>query len=378
MKFILLAIAGLLLQNCSVQNSVQETGRGIWSKEQANNWYKEQPWLVGANFIPSSAINQLEMWQEDSFDTITINRELGLAKSIGMNSMRVYLHDLLWDQDSTGFVKRMNTFLEIAHNHQIKPLFVLFDSCWDPFPKLGRQKEPVPFVHNSGWVQSPGLEVLKDSTQYPRLERYVKGVIRSFKKDDRILGWDVWNEPDNTNNSSYGKQELANKVDYVLPLLQKTFVWARSVNPDQPLTSGVWHGDWSTDEQLKAIDKLQLEESDIISFHNYDNGEEFEKRILWLQRYGRPILCTEYMARGNNSTFQGSLPVAQKYRVGAYNWGLVDGKTQTKMPWDSWDKKYTADPVLWFHEIFNRDGSPYRMEEAEFIKAKTTEINKVD
>ncbi|WP_407428197.1 cellulase family glycosylhydrolase [Arcticibacter sp.] len=374
-KFLLLAFSGIILQSCSLQRPTQTTGRTIWSKDKANDWYASQKWLVGANFIPSTAINQLEMWQESSFDTITINRELGLAESIGMNTMRVYLHDLLWDQDSTGFLNRINTFLEISEKHKIKPLFVLFDSCWDPFPKLGKQNAPTPFVHNSGWVQSPGFTALKDSTQYPRLERFVKGIIRNLRNDKRILGWDVWNEPDNLNTSSYGKRELPNKIDYVLPLLKKTFLWARSVNPSQPLTSGVWLGEWSSDEKLKSIDKLQLEESDIITFHNYDNAEEFEKRILWLQRYGRPIICTEYMARGNNSTFQSSLPVARQYRTGVFNWGLVDGKTQTKMPWDSWDKQYTADPALWFHEIFHSDGKPYIPEETKLIQELTGKTN---
>lgn len=371
-NFILL-FTGLLLQNCSVPNSSQQHAREIWTKEAANYWYAKQGWLVGANFIPSTAINQLEMWQAASFDTVTINRELGLAESIGMNTVRVYLHDLLWDQDSTGFVKRINTFLEISQKHQIKPLFVLFDSCWDPFPKLGEQRAPTPFVHNSGWVQSPGYEALKDSAQYLRLERYVKGVIVNFKDDNRVLGWDVWNEPDNTNNSSYGKVELPDKINYVLPLLKKTFEWSRSVNPTQPLTSGVWLGDWSSPEKLKAIHNLQLEQSDIITFHNYDSGEEFEKRIKWLQPLGRPILCTEYMARGNKSTFQGSLTIAQKYNVGAYNWGLVDGKTQTKYPWDSWSKKYNSEPTIWFHELFHTDGRPYQIEEAALIKKLTGE-----
>ncbi len=363
-----------LLQNGYAQ-AQSENARAVWAKEKASDWYSKQEWLVGANFIPSTAINQLEMWQEASFDKVTIDRELGYARAIGMNAMRVYLHDLLWDQDSTGFVKRINAFLEIADKHHIKPFFVLFDSCWDPFPKLGKQRMPTPFVHNSGWVQSPGYTALKDSTQYKRLERYVKGVVSNFKDDKRVLGWDVWNEPDNTNASSYGKQELPDKINYVLPLLQKAFLWCRSVNPTQPITSGVWLGDWSAHDKLKAIDKLQLEQSDIITFHNYDNGAEFEKRIQWLQRYGKPIICTEYMARGNNSTFESSLPTAQKYRVGVFNWGLVDGKTQTKYAWDSWAKKYTAEPEPWFHEIFHKDGKPYRTEEIELIKQLTTETN---
>lgn len=383
----LLLMAGILIHStaCNEQGKEEEkqqpaqqeasAGRGVWTKEQANTWYSKQPWLVGCNFIPSTAINELEMFQAETFDTATINRELGWAASIGMNTVRVYLHDLLWKQDAAGFQKRLNTFLEIASRHHIKPVFVLFDSCWDPFPKLGKQRDPKPFVHNSGWVQSPGYEALKDSTEYPRLEAYVKGVVSAFANDERILAWDLWNEPDNTNNTAYGKVELPNKGDYVLPLLEKTFEWARSVNPSQPLTSGVWAGDWSSSEKLKPIEKLQLDQSDIITFHNYENGEEFEKRIKWLQPLGRPIICTEYMARGNNSYFESSLPIAQKYKVGAINWGLVDGKSQTKYAWDSWTKQYNSEPPLWFHEIFHTNGKPYREKEVELISKLTSEAN---
>jgi len=376
----LLCITCLFLQNCTnpqrqennvTQESEASTGRDIWSEEKANDWYAQQEWLVGSNFIPSTAINQLEMWQAASFDTATIDRELGWAEEIGMNTARVYLHDLLWQQDSTGLLNRMDTFLTIADRHHIKPLFVIFDSCWDPYPKLGKQREPRPHVHNSGWVQSPGANALKDSTQYPRLERYVKGVVSRFAKDDRVLGWDVWNEPDNDTGPSYRAVELPNKVEYVLPLLKKTFVWVRSANPSQPITSAIWVGDWSTHEGMKPIEKVQIEQSDIVSFHNYDNPEELEKRIKWLQRYERPILCTEYMARPNGSTFQSALPIGKEYNVGMYNWGLVDGKTQTKYAWDSWEKQYTQEPELWFHDIFRKDGTPYKQEEVELISELT-------
>lgn len=343
------------------------TPREIWTKEKANEWYQGQGWLVGSNFTPSTAINQLEMWQASTFDTATINRELGWSRSIGMNTMRVYLHDLLWEQDSVGFLKRMDTYLDIAQRNGIKTMFVFFDSCWDPFPKIGTQRAPKPHVHNSGWVQSPGKEVLTDSTQYPRLERYVKGVISHFAQDDRILAWDVWNEPDNMTGPSYEKVELPNKVEYVLPLLAKSFEWARAVNPSQPLTSGVWTGDWSTHEAMKPIERLQIEQSDVVSFHNYDKAEDFAKRVTWLERYGRPILCTEYMARPNGSTFEGFLPIAKERNVAMYNWGLVDGKTQTKYAWDSWIKQYTAEPEVWFHDVFRTDGTPYREAETELI-----------
>src|SRR5438477_309851 len=313
-----------------------------WTEEKARTWYEQQPWLVGSNYIPTDAINELEMWQASTFNPTQIDKELGWAEDMGMNTMRVFLHDLVWQENPTGFKDRIDRFLAISSRHHIRPLFVLFDSCWDPNPKLGTQHAPTPGVHNSGWLQSPGAAALQDRTQWPRLEAYVKGVIGAFANDQRILGWDVWNEPDNTNGGSYNASEPVNKVELVLALLPQVFRWARAANPSQPLTSGVWKGDYSSDDKLDAIQRIQLEQSDVISFHSYDNGGEFEKRILWLMRYNRPILCTEYMARGNKSTFQGSLPIAKKYNVAAINWGLVAGKTQTFLPWDSWQKPYVG------------------------------------
>ena len=358
----------LIVHSLSAQKTV---GREVWTKEKANEWYGKQPWLVGANFLPSTAINQMEMWQAETFDTATISRELKWAASIGMNTMRVFLHDQVHRDNSKGFKKRIEIFLRIANRYNIKPLFVLFDSCWDPFPHPGKQHEPAPFLHNSGWVQGPGADALKDTTQYPRLKKYVVDIVTSFSKDTRILGWDVWNEPDNTNNSSYGRFEPYNKLELVHNLLKKVFVWTRLANPSQPITSGVWAGNWASDDSLRPIEKTMIEQSDIISFHNYDSGSEFEKRVKWLQRYDRPIICTEYMSRGNGSTFEGSMPVAKKYKVGAINWGLVSGKSQTIFPWDSWQKKYTAEPELWFHDIFRADGTAYKKSETDFIRELT-------
>ena len=368
-KFRLLLMITMLMTAVVANISAQQK----WTAQKANDWYKNQPFLVGSNFNPATAINELEMWQADSFDPQRIDLELGWAEKIGMNTMRVYLHDLLWKQDSVGFTKRLNEFLTIADKHKIKPVFVIFDSCWDPYPALGRQREPRPGIHNSGWVQSPGAVGLTDPAQYPRLETYVKGLVGAFKNDKRILAWDVWNEPDNTNGGSYGASEPINKVELVNKLLPQAFAWARSQNPSQPLTSAVWKGDYSSDDKLDATQKIQLENSDIITFHNYDSGVEFEKRINWLTRYNRPILCTEYMARGNNSTFQNSLPVAKKYKVAAINWGLVGGKSQTFLPWDSWQNPYVGrDPKIWFHEVFRIDGTPYMQEEVDLIKQLTS------
>ena len=344
-------------------------GQAKWSEQQARDWYAKQPWLLGSNYNPASAINQLEMWQADSFDPKRIDLELGWAEGLGMNTMRVFLHDLLWTQDADGFKRRLDQFLTIAAKHKIRPMFVLFDAVWDPDAKLGKQRAPKPGVHNSGWVQSPNRTTLQDPAQYPRLEAYVKGVVGAFGKDQRVLAWDIWNEPDNENGGSYGQLEPKNKVELVLALLPQAFAWARAAGAEQPLTSGVWKGDWSTAEKMTPMDRLQIELSDVVTFHNYDAPTELEKRINWLKRYNRPLICTEYMARGNGSFFFGSLPVAKVHNVGMINWGFAQGKTQTHLPWVSWQRPYVdREPSIWFHEIFRNDGKPYLVEEVEFIR----------
>ena len=343
-----------------------------WTEAEANDWYAKQPWLVGSNYIPSTAVNQLEMWQAATFDPLLIDRELGWAQSLGMNTMRVFLHDMLYWRDASGFEKRINAFLKLADKHKIRPIFVLFDSCWDPFPELGQQRAPKPGVHNSRWVQSPGAAALMDRNQTERLMAYVQGIIADFGHDKRILAWDLWNEPDNTNASSYPRGEVPNKAAVVAALLPKVFEYARAGVPEQPLTSGLWHGDWSSPGKLSPIEKIQVEQSDIISFHNYGRPAEFEQRVKWLQAFHRPIFCTEYMARPLGSTFQAILPIAKQYHVAAINWGFVAGKTQTYLPWDSWQHPYPeSEPKVWFHDILRPDGRPYSVEEVEFIRQET-------
>ena len=341
-----------------------------WSEEKAAAWYAHQPWLVGSNFIPSDAINELEMFQAATFNPALNDKELGMAESIGMNTMRVFLQDQLWQQDPAGFQQRLDTFLSIAAKHHIKPLLVLFDSCWETDPHLGPQHPPIPGVHNSGWVQSPGKAELMDPAAEAKLKSYVEGVVGALANDDRVLGWDVWNEPDNRGGDVQADEKA--KVQRVNELLPKVFAWARGMHPMQPLTSGVWAGNWSDPAKESRTTKIQLSESDVISFHDYGWPEQFEARIKELQQYKRPILCTEYMARGAGSTFDGSLPIAKQYNVAAINWGLVAGKTQTFYPWDSWDHPYVrSQPTLWFHEVFRQDDTPYRQHEVDLIRKLT-------
>lgn len=343
--------------------------RSRWTPDQAIGWYRYQRWPVGVNYIPAYAINQLEMWQAETFDTAAIEHELVLAAGLGMNTLRVFLHDLLWQQDSAGFKNRIDAFLRVCARSGVRPMLVLFDSCWNPDAQLGKQPDPRPGVHNSGWVKSPALRHLQDYREMPRFEQYVKGVVRAFRDDPRVFAWDLWNEPDNLDDRR-NTEGTAHLRDFVAHLLPEVFDWARSVNPLQPLTSGVWAGDhWGSPEKLNAIQQIQLRESDIISFHCYGDSARFEYCIRELKKYGRPLLCTEYLARSMGSTFEAFLPVAKREKVAMYNWGLVNGKTQTHLPWDSWQNPYTdRQPPVWHHDLFTPNDKPYRKEEWQFVR----------
>mgnify|MGYP001161204733 FL=1 len=388
---------GLIIYSCNFTIDSKHNNR--WSEEKIWEWYDNQPWLVGTNFITSSSINQLEFWQEDTFDPNMIEKELKLSASIGMNTHRVFLHDLLWVQDSIGFMERIDQFLKISEKYNIKTMLVFFDDVWHPIPKLGKQPEPIPHVHNSGWVQSPGVELLTDTLSHDTLEPYVKGIINKFKDDPRILCWDLYNEPGQYNGAPrvskdrvyeiyenigihLTEEDLPNyyrhgmepenpeKRHYTLSLIKKVFKWAREVNPSQPITAGIYDysSDWGDFEELPELEQFMINNSDVISYHDYFGLDYSLEVIKNLKKYNRPLLCTEYVAREYGNTFEGLLPVFKKNKIGGYNWGFVAGKTNTNYPWKSWDSTYTSPPEKWHHDIFYENGEPFSEEEVRFIK----------
>jgi hypothetical protein len=368
------ALIAALLGGCGASESASPpTPRSQWSAAEAEAWAASQPWLVGANFVPSTAVNQLEMWQAETYDEATIDRELGWAADIGYNSMRVFLHDLVWEADPEAYLRRIDRFLRVADRHGIGIMLVLFDGVWNPYPVAGPQPAPTPHVHNSQWVQSPGAEILSDFERHDALEAYVKGIVGHFRNDPRVLVWDLFNEPDNPNLVSYAAVELspAVKQPAAEALLRKAFDWARSMGPSQPITAGVWAGAWGPPEALSPVNELMLTESDVISFHSYALPDEVERQVAQLQQYGRPLICTEYMARSVGNTFQTVLPLFADEGVGAFNWGLVSGKTQTIYDWYSWLTMDPANADPWFHDLLHPDGSPYDLEEVALIRELT-------
>ena len=343
----------------------------MWSKEKIQDWYDDHKWLVGCNYLPSSAINQLEMFQEDSFDADTNKREIGWARDVGFNSLRIYLHDLLW-QDKESFKKRLNEILILCSDHNIRPILVIFDDCHRPFPKLGKQPLPVRGVHNSGWKQSPGHEIVREiakgnKEEEARLRLFTQEILDDFRDDERILMWDLYNEP--------GQFDIGDESN---TLLSKVWDWAFDVRPSQPLTACL--NGTIGDKNIQT----NKERSDVISFHVYEH-QKVIPIIEELKEIGRPLICTEYMAREFGTTFKFTLPIFKDHNIGAYNWGFVAGKSQTHFGWETILKikelkdkgefinedEMIPEPGVWFHDIFRKDGSPYDEAEIDFIKKIT-------
>lgn len=365
---------------------------GRWTAEKANAWYAKQPWLVGANYLPATAINQIEMWQASTWDAATIDKELGWAAGIGMNTMRVFLHDMVWASDEKGLYKRMDEFLNICKKHSIRPWFVFFDDCHYPNPSLGVQPLPVRGIHNSGWMNCPARDVANrfaegtsSKKEINQLKGYIQKTMKRFKNDDRVLMWELYNEPGRGNDLDGGRPgaaigEKSNKLVY------ESWLWARAVNPSQPITSCA---EGSNGKINIAINRAN---ADVHSIHSYQKLERMEKTILDYLKDGRPVLMTEWLARTQGNTVQDCLPILKKYNVAAVNWGFVSGKSGTVWPWSSRqdaNKKLInltemrrngdvvkpgelfPEPSVWHHDLFRTNGTAFSEDEIKIFKQLT-------
>ena len=116
---------------------------------------------------------------------------------------------------------------------------------------------------------------------------------------------------------------------------------------------------------------LQLQNSDIITFHSYEPPDEMKRRIRIIAALWPSGGLLGIYGAAAGSTFAAILPLLKDEKVGAYNWGFVNGKSQTIYPWDSWDKTYTAEPPIWFHDIFRQNGDPFDPKEVALIRQLT-------
>ena len=323
----------------------------MWSIEMTQNWQKKHPWIAGFNYVPSYAVNSTEMWQINSFDEKIITRELQTAEKAGYNACRVFLPFILWENEHNTFMKNLEVFLGLAEKCGLQVVPILFDDCAfsNLEPYLGRQKDPVLGIHNSGWTPSPGFKIADDPSALPELENYVKEIIEIYAHDSRILFWDLYNEPGNSD-----------RREKCLPLLHSVFAWAREIGPSQPLTAGVWA--W------ESYDLEALELSDIISYHDYLGLAETKARVEPFLKDGRPVYCTEWLHRQNNNNFSTHLPYYRKNHIGVFQWGLVVGRTQTNLNWIPDLNCYNGQPEIWQHDVFTSDLQPYCQAELDLLK----------
>lgn len=349
-----------------------------WTQAQAWAWYDSRPWIVGCNFVPSTCINVEEIWQEFQFEDVirVVDRELAIAAETGLNSVRMLLPFFVWKYQGEGFKKRIDRFLTLANRRGITLMPILFDDCgcrpkrFFREPRFGKQPDPVPGVH--GGVRStelpepgePNWHLCDDLENWPLLERYVRDIVRTFASDERIIAWDIWNEP---GNSGRGNASAA--------AMEAAFSWAREEHPVQPLTAGPWefYGKYfhtRAPGELSPIESKAVELSDVVSFHYYGDLDHTMQLVNAFKRYGRPVLITEWLHRPFRSLVETHLPFFKKERIGCYHWGLVNGKTQTHEPWD-WIRGMNLDFSLWQHDIYKGDGTPYREEEIRIFRQLT-------
>jgi hypothetical protein len=196
------------------------------------------------------------------------------------------------------------------------------------------------------------------------LQKYTQELLELYKDDERILMWDLYNEP-----GQFGIGEKS------FTFLEYVWNWAHEIRPSQPLTSCL---DGAIGDSIISLNKIK---SDIITFHTYE-AEKLEPTIKELKSLGRPLMCTEYMAREYGTTFEFCLPIFKKYNIACYNWGLVAGRSQTNFNWETilhlneqrdkgnliYEGDSLTEPDEWFHDIFRQDGSSFKDEETAFIK----------
>lgn len=353
-----------------------------WSAARAAAWQDATGWIVGCNYIPSTAVNFLDMWRDDGFDPDTIARELGWAAALGLNSVRINLHFLVWQHDRDGLMARFDRFLQLAADRGLSVMPVLFDDCGfgGAEPAWGPQPDPVPGIHNSRAVASPGRAAVMDRAQWPAFRAYVEDIVAAHRNDPRVLAWDLYNEPGNRMifpaTGGYAEHD-AGLAPHSLALMEAAFGWARALDPVQPLTVAAWRTPKLGSDAPAfddPVDRRALALSDIVTFHAYCDLAHARRFVDQLAQHGRPMLTTEWMARTIDSRIADQLPFYHARNVGAYHWGLVKGRTQTDQPWPRELEAlhgHVHAPDLWFHDLLWPDGRAYDTSEAAVIAALT-------
>lgn len=291
----------------------------------------------GANYVPSSAVNDCQFWEE--YDEPTIERELGFAEQLGLNSVRVFLQYLVFEADPVAALAKFDAFCSAASRHGMSVLPVLFDDCFGPEPALAPYPLPVEGLHNSLWCSSPGRRRMNLDYR-PHLRTYVETFIGPFRGDARVIAWEIYNEP--------------SAEPPTIALMQDAFEWARQLGPTQPLTA-CWAGTFL---------------SDVVNVHLYTSPQkqraEVDRILESALSLGKPVLVTEFLGRPGRGTLAETLPLLADHDLGWYFWELMIGKTQVHLPWIQ--DEATHPTGVAYQGVLYPDGRPYAQEEIDLIR----------
>ncbi len=345
-----------------------------WTKERAWEWYNNRPWIRGCNYMSADCANRIDQWQSYGFEERleTTEKELALMAELGYNSVRLILEFIVWDEEHDSFLERFERYISLCSKYGISCMIVLANDCMRPkgleVNSLGEQKVDWGYhggrkMSQHGKLSGMGHHVLDEPDKAPRYFEMVREIVERYKDDERIIMWNIYNEVGNSH-----------RWQVSMPNLKKIFEIVREIDPIQPLTCETFSLGEGEIEDITEVEKYALEQSDIISYHNYGTYDINIRIIKKLKRYGRPVLCTEWLARCLDNNIQEMFPLFYLEKIGCYNWGFVAGKYQTYEPWNSVWENYDENPDLkwdftkWFHDLYRPNHRPYDPKEIEIIK----------
>lgn len=341
--------------------------QGQWTPEQAWEWYNTQPWIRGFNGYPSNCVNRIAMWQKYNHEEVAkqIDYEFGLAEELGFNAVRCFIQFEPWYYEHDSFMANLEEYFTMADAHGIRVMLVLGNDCTVAKSRFkpavfGEQKidwgyhSGIKGGQHAGDYTEAGYQLLDDPEIGPKYFDMVDEFAKKYGQDDRLQIWDIWNE---YGNSHRGKMSL--------PALLQFADILRSNRVKQPITAGPLN----TPELRDPCHEL----SDIISFHYYGPNEGVIPMIEELrERWERPLLNTEWLNRIGRNTVDYQFPLYYLERIGSYNWGLIQGYSQTFEPWGGYyirqSKGEELDLTLWQHDLYRFNGLPYIPAETKLIR----------
>ena len=369
-------------------NDAWAARKGPWPKEKAWAWYNAQPWIRGCNYMPASCANRVDQWQAYGSEArfAEMERETALMQKDGLNAVRIILGDLgfaVWRAEHDGIMQRFERMLEIFDSHGIRVILVFGNDCSRPkplwsLPEMGEQKWDLGYhggrklSQHGSYPDLPGYTAVDDPALREEFFKMCEEFLTKYAHDRRILFWNLWNEPG------------ANRRDKISPPhIRRLFELAWRIDPDQPLAADIWTGRVSWPEKDVA-EAVGAELNDIISYHSYlDLPAQTAQAKALKERFGRPMVNTEWLARVFDCTVQDVYPFFAQNRIGCTMWGYVNGKYQTHEPWEYTWRQLEDNPKLmhyfkftkWFHDLYRPSLRPYDPYEIAIIRHVNAEMD---